>query len=189
MTKLFGSMLIVAMLYYRWKRNLSCWNPLLEKLDFRKKSQPVSFILFPLIVTTLSFLQPNVEKIEFFIEFLSQSSSNLVVFDKISFDHRLVHQCIGKNTHKCFSYWIGCKFIWGSLILSGSLCIMWFISWQCGLYAPLFLQPWLRYALHLYIWNECIFLSSSLLEFRFATSDSVERLTNQTPGFITTLVV
>ena len=100
-------------------------------------------ILFPLIATILSFLQLNVDKIGSFIEFLSQSSSNLVVFDKISFDHRLVHQCIGKNTHKCISYWIGCKLIWGSLILSGSLRIMWFISWQCGLYAPLFLQPWL----------------------------------------------
>jgi len=61
-------------------------------------------ILFPLIATILSFLQLNVDKIGSFIEFLSQSSSNLVVFDKISFDHRLVHQCIGKNTHKCISY-------------------------------------------------------------------------------------
>jgi hypothetical protein len=150
-------MLIVAMLYYRWRRNLSCWSPLLEKLGFRKKSQTVSFKFCFLSLRLFSFLQLNVEKIGSFIEFLSQSSSNLVDFDKISFDHRLVHQCIGKNTHKCISYWIGCKLIWGSLILSGSLRIMWFISWQCGLYAPLFLQPWLRYALHLYIWNECIF--------------------------------
>lgn len=155
------------MLYYRWRRNLSCWSPLLEKLGFRKKPQPVSFNLFPLIVTTLSFWQPNVEKIGSFIEFLFQSSSNLVAFDKISFDHRLVHQCIGKNTHKRIPYWIGCKLIWGSLILSGSLHVMWFISWQCGLYAPLFLQPWLWYAFHLYIWNECIFFIISAIQSSF----------------------
>jgi hypothetical protein len=83
---------------------LSCWSPLLEKLGFRKKPQPVSFNLFPLIATILSFLQLNVEKIGSVIEFLFQFSSNLVAFDKISFDHRLVHQCIGKNTHKCISY-------------------------------------------------------------------------------------
>jgi hypothetical protein len=33
------------------------------------------------------------------------------------------------------------------------------------------------------------FLSSSLFKFHFASSDSVDRLTNQIPGFVTTLVV
>jgi hypothetical protein len=95
-------MLIEAIKYYRWRRNLSCWSPLLGKLDSRKNSQPVSLKSFLIhvykqILRNFGFVHTVLVSILFKFNFL-------VIFDKISFDQRVVHQCIGKDTHKCISH-------------------------------------------------------------------------------------
>jgi hypothetical protein len=71
--------------------------------------------------------------------------TQFIFFDNSSFHQTMVHQCTCKNTRKCIPYWVGCKFIWGSSIISDSLSSMRCISWQCCVYAPLVLQSWLWY--------------------------------------------
>jgi hypothetical protein len=135
--------------YRRWRRSSNCWIPLLGRQGFRKNSPLVSFISYFSTICYPLFL-------EFFplnLAILTKSwmptyrnlYSRFIFFDNSSFHQTMVHQCTGKNTRKCIPYRIGCKFIWGSSIISDSLSSMRCISWQCCVYAPLVLQSWLWY--------------------------------------------
>jgi len=78
-----------------------------RKAGFREVTTCILESYFTSICSIMNVYNQMFINLVFSIWFLSQSGSNLVFpvfFDKISFDQRVVHQCIGKDTHKCISH-------------------------------------------------------------------------------------